>query len=158
VVAADREEQTMRARRDSLVTSRLRVGLSLGCAAIGAALWLLAGREFVPQHALDTRGVRTDAAVTAVQRALEPVATLRFRTAEGGTVVARTREFASAEVGDVLPVTYDPEHPGRVRAASASSDYVGAGLFAAGGAGMLLVTALVAVGRPPRWLWTQPGT
>lgn len=147
----------MRARRVSALTSRLRVGLALGCAAIATALWILAGREFVPQHALDTRGIRTDAAVTAVQRSLQPVATLRFRTAQGGTVTAKTKEFASAKVGDVLPVTYDPHDPRRVRAASASSDYVGAGLFAAGGAGMLLVTAMVAVGRPPRWLWTERG-
>lgn len=137
--------------------SRLRVGLGLGCAVVAAALWLLAGREFFPQRALDARGQEVSATVTAVQRSLEPVATLRFQSADGGTVIAKTKEFGSAKVGDVLAVTYDPEKPTRVRAASASSDYVGAVLFAVGGAGMLTAALMVAVARPPKWLWTKPG-
>lgn len=137
---------------------RVRIALSLGCSLVAVVLWILAGREFLPQHALDTRGVRADATVTAVQRSLEPVATLRFWTADGATVVAKTMEFASAKVGDGLEVVYDPHEPTRVRAASASSDYVGAILFAAGGAGMLIVALMVAAARPPKWLWTERGT
>lgn len=134
---------------------RVRLALSLGCAVVAAALFMLAAWEFLPQRALDTGGLRADATVTAVQRSLEPVATLRFQTGDGSTVVAKTKEFASAEVGDVLAVIYDPHKPARVRAASASSDYVGAVLFAAGGAGMLIASLMVAVARPPKWLWTE---
>lgn len=137
---------------------RVRVGLALGCAVVAAALWALAGREFLPQRALDTRGREASATVTAVQRSLEPVATIQFQTVDGAPVIAKTKEFASAKVGDVLAVTYDPQKPTRVRAASASSDYVGAILFAAGGAGMLITALMVAVARPPKWLWTERGT
>lgn len=136
---------------------RVRVGLALGCVVVAAALWTLAGREFFPQRALDTRGREASATVTAVQRSLEPVATLRFQTVDGAPVVAKTKEFASAKVGDVLTVTYDPQKPTRVRAASASSDYVGAVLFTVGGAGMLIAALMAAVARPPKWLWTKPG-
>lgn len=85
------------------------------------------------------------------------MATLRFQTVDGAPVIAKTKDFASAKVGDVLAVTYDPQKPMRVRAASASSDYVGAVLFALGGAGMLIAALMVAVARPPKWLWTERG-